>query len=457
MSDLFGSLSAVSRSLAAQQTGLAVAGQNIANVNTPGYTRRAVELSASLPIDSYSAGNGVDIVGIRAERADLLEAQLRHELPAQGRGAAMADSLAQIETALGKPGASIDASLTQFYNAFSQLAQDPTSGVARQQAIVQGKSLASAFNDVATRLASAQRDADAQVKSGIDQINTLATQIASLNASMAGASASGSEALRDKLGVALSSLSQLIDIGVVSRPDGGADVSIGNGRALVIGANTYQVGVTPMAGSGLANLTSAGTVITTEITGGRVGGLLQVRDTLLPGYTTRLDQLANGVATSVNAAHRAGFDLTGAAGGDFFAPPAAVAGSAAAMAVAAGVAANANLIAAAATATPGDNQNARTISNLRQVALAGGTTNPVDTWGALVYRVGTDAQSATNERAGRDEIVKQLKTLRDQVSGVSLDEEAANMMKFQRAYEANARYFSAVDASLNVLMHMLGA
>jgi len=457
MSDLFGSLSAVSRSLAAQQTGLAVAGQNIANVNTPGYTRRAVELSASLPIDSYSAGNGVDIVGIRAERADLIETQLRHEMPAQGRGAAMADSLAQIETALGKPGASIDASLTQFYNAFSQLAQDPTSGVARQQAIVQGKSLASAFNDVATRLASAQRDADAQVKSGIDQINTLATQIASLNASMAGASASGSEALRDKLGVALSSLSQLIDIGVVSRPDGGADVSIGNGRALVIGANTYQVGVTPMAGSGLANLTSAGTVITTEITGGRVGGLLQVRDTLLPGYTTRLDQLANGVATSVNAAHRAGFDLTGAAGGDFFAPPAAVAGSAAAMAVAAGVAANANLIAAAATATPGDNQNARTISNLRQVALAGGTTNPVDTWGALVYRVGTDAQSATNERAGRDEIVKQLKTLRDQVSGVSLDEEAANMMKFQRAYEANARYFSAVDASLNVLMHMLGA
>lgn len=457
MSDLFGSLSAVSRSLAAQQTGLAVAGQNIANVNTPGYTRRTVELSASLPIDPYSAGNGVDIVGIRAERANLLEAQLRHELPAQGRGAAMADSLAQIETALGKPGASIDASLTQFYNAFSQLSQDPTSGVARQQVIVQGKSLASAFNDVAARLASAQRDADAQVKSGIDQINTLATQIASLNASMAGASASGNEALRDKLGVALSSLSQLIDIGVVSRPDGGADVSIGNGRALVIGANTYQVGVTPMVGSGLANLTSAGTVITTEITGGRVGGLLQVRDTLLPGYTTRLDQLAYGVATSVNTAHRAGFDLNGTAGGDFFAPPASATGAAAALAVSASIVANGNLIAAAATATPGDNQNARAISNLRQAALAGGTTNPVDTWGALIYRVGTDAKAATNDQAGRNEIVKQLQTLRDQVSGVSLDEEAANLMKFQRAYEANARYFSAVDASLNVLMQMLRA
>jgi flagellar hook-associated protein 1 FlgK len=294
------------------------------------------------------------------------------------------------------------------------------------------------------------------VKSSVDQINTLAAQVALLNASMAGAGASGNEALRDKLDVALSSLSQLIDIGVVSRSDGGADVSIGNGRALVIGANTYQIGVTPMAGSGLANLTSAGTVMTTEITGGRVGGLLQVRDTLLPGYTTRLDQLAYGVATGVNTAHRAGFDLSGTAGGDFFAPPASATGAAAALAVSASVVANGNLIAAAATATPGDNQNARTISNLRQVALAGGTTNPVDTWGALVYRVGTDAQAATSDRAGRDEIVKQLQTLRDQVSAVSLDEEAANLLKFQRAYEANARYFSAVETSLNQLMQMLG-
>jgi flagellar hook-associated protein 1 FlgK len=457
MSDLFGSLSAVSRSLAAQQTGLAVAGQNIANVNTPGYTRRAVELSASLPVDSYSAGNGVDIVGIRAERADLLEAQLRHELPAQGREAAMADSLSQIETALGRPGSSIDSSLTKFFTAFSQLAQDPTSGVARQQVMVQAQALTGAFNDVAARLASAQRDADAQVKAGVDQINGLATQIASLNASMSTVSASGGEALRDKLGVALSTLSGLIDISVVARPDGGADVSVGNGHALVIGASPYPLGTSPMAGSGLADLTSGGSIITAAVTGGRVGGLLQVRDQLLPGYQARLDQLANGVATSVNAVHRAGYDLSGTAGIDFFVPPAAVAGAASTLAVSASIIANGNLIAAAATPTPGDNQNARDITNLQQTPLAGGTTNPVDTWGALVYRVGTDAQTAANERTGRDEIVKQLQTLRDQVSGVSLDEEAASMMKFQRAYEANARYFSAVDASLNVLMQMLRA
>jgi len=457
MSDLLGSLSMATRALAAQQTGLNTTGQNIANVNTPGYARRSVDLVASPPTDPLSAGTGADVLAIRAERAGLIEAQLRQEQPAQGREAAMADSLSQVETALGQPGSSVDASLTRFFDAFSQLASDPTSGVTRQQVIMQGQALSSAFNDAASRLASAQRDADASVKSGVDQINALATQIASLNASISGgaAGASGSEAVRDKLDVALGALSQLIDIGVVTEPNGSIDVSVGNGRALVLGGNAYQIGVTPRAVSGLADLTSGGTVITATVTGGRVGGLVRVRDGLLPGYMTQLDQLASGVATSVNTAHSAGFDLNGVAGGNFFTPPAGVAGAASALTVSAAIVANGKLIAAAGTATAGDNQNARNIVNLQRAALAGGSTNPVDTWGALVYRVGTDTQSAKNDKAGRDEVVKQLQTIRDQVSGVSLDEEATNMMKFQRAYEANARYFSAIQTSLDTLMQMV--
>jgi len=456
MSDLLSALSLAARSMAAEQAGLAVTGQNIANVNTPGYTRRTIELAASPPTDTFSAGNGVNVAGIRAARATLLEAQLQHEQPAQGRAGAMADSLSQIETVLGSPGSSVDASLTRFYSAFSQLAQDPASGIARQQVLVQAQSLTSTFNDAAARLAIEQRNADAQVKSNVDQIDQLATKIAALNASISTGSATAGEAIKDQLGQALSSLSGLIDISVVPRSDGGADVSVGNGRALVTGPNVYQLGVTPRAGSGLADLTSAGSVITSEVTGGSLGGFLQVRDVLLPGYMTRLDQLAYGVATSVNAAHRAGYDLSGTAGADFFVAPAAVAGAASGMAVSAAILGNANLIAAASTTASGDNRNAMAIANLQQTPLAGGTTNPIDTWGALVYRVGTDAQAAASDKAGRDEIVKQLGTLRDQVSGVSLDEEAANMMKFQRAYEANARYFSAVETSLSVLMATLG-
>ena len=367
----------------------------------------------------------------------------------------MSESLSQVEAALSSTGNLVDAGLTKFFSAFSQLSQDPTSGVARQQVTVQGQELANTFNEVATRLSAAKRDTDVQVKSSVDQINALATQIASLNAAIGGVSQTAGEALRDKLGVALSSLSQLVDIGVVPRSNGGADVSIGNGRALVIGASSYQLGVAAAAGSGLTDLTSGGVVITNEVKGGRVGGLLQVRDTQLPGYVSRLDQLAYDLATSVNTAHQAGFDLNGNPGGDFFAPLASAAGAASALKMSAAVSANGNLVAAAGTTNAGDNQAARAITNLQRTPLGAGTTNPVDTWGALIYRVGTDSQTASSNKSERDEIVNQLQTLRDQVSGVSLDEEAGNLQKFQRAYEANARYFSAIQTSLDVLMQMV--
>jgi flagellar hook-associated protein 1 FlgK len=268
---------------------------------------------------------------------------------------------------------------------------------------------------------------------------------------------SGFEAVRDQLDTALTSLSQLIDIGVLTRTDGGVDVSVGNGHALVIGSNKYAIGVSPRPATGLSDLvTAGGHVMTAQVTGGSVGGMLQVRDRLLPGYMTQLDQLAFDVAGSVNTAHRAGFDLAGTAGGDFFAPPAAVAGAARTLSVTAALVANSNLIAAAGTPAPGDNQNARAITNLQQAALGSGTTNPVDTWASLVYRVGSDAQGAKSELGGHAEVVRQLQTLRDQVSAVSLDEEAANLTKFQMAYQANARYFSVIQTSLDQLMQMGG-
>jgi len=176
---------------------------------------------------------------------------------------------------------------------------------------------------------------------------------------------------------------------------------------------------------------------------------------VLAAMHAQLDQLAYGIATSVNTAHRAGYDLNGSAGGDFFTPPALATGAASALTVSAAVRANGSLIAAAGVPAAGDNQNARAITNLQRTALAGGTTTPIETWGALVYRVGSDSQRATNEKGGHDDIVKQLQSLRDQISGVSLGEEAANLMRFQRAYEANARYFSAIQTSLDVLMAMV--
>jgi flagellar hook-associated protein 1 FlgK len=453
MPGLFTTLSVASSGLAAQEYALNVTGQNIANLNTDGYARRTVDFQEVPP----GSGGGVEAVSATAQRDALLEARVRQAYPAEQQQGAIASSLSVVETSLGTTGQSIDGQLTAFFNTFSALAQDPTSSIARDGVVQQGHLLARAFNGMARNLADARTAADAQIRSGVDQINTLAAQIAALNASIGDANGADVETLRDQQGVALKTLSGLADITVLPRPDGSVDVSIGKGRALVEGTNTYALGIGSAGISGLATITSGGTDITAEISGGQIGGLLQVRDQMVPGYQSRLDQLAFGVAQQVNALHTAGYDANGATGQTFFTPLATATGAAAALAVDPTLAGNSALVAASSTGTAGDNQTAKAIANLRDArTMNGGTASLSDVWSQLVFRVGSDSQTAQAQQQTGQQIVDQISALRDQVSGVSLDEESANMLKFQRAYQANAKMFAAVDATLTTLMGMVG-
>jgi flagellar hook-associated protein 1 len=460
MSGLLTSLTSASRALEAQRYGLDVAGQNIANVNTPGYSRRTIELAAIAPDGAGSAGRGVNVVGVRAQRDRLLEARLQQEIPAQRRQAAMADALSIVEAAVGDAGSSIDKDLENFFDAFSRLAESPVSATARQDVLLQADSVANAFRNMAQRFDSARRDADRQVRSVAEDINDLTDQIAALNHSIAVSTPEASLHLRDDQNQLVQRLAEIIDIDVLERTGGGVDISIGNGRPLVVGETDYAVTITNLPVTGYASLTVNGTNVTSEITGGKLGGLLQVRDVNIPDYQSRLDTVAYEVANQVNAIHTAGFDQTGAAAGGLFEfSPAIVppAGAAAAMRVIPAVAGDPRLLSAAAIANGGDNQNARAIAALRErPVLNGNTATLSDAWGDLVYRVGRDTKSATDEAKSRSEIVAQVETLRDQVSGVSLDEEAMNLLKFQRAFEANARFFSVIDQTLGMLLDRLG-
>jgi flagellar hook-associated protein 1 FlgK len=159
----------------------------------------------------------------------------------------------------------------------------------------------------------------------------------------------------------------------------------------------------------------------------------------------------------VNTVHQAGFDQNGAPGTSFFTPQGAAPGAAAAFGVDPNVAADARLIAASATVSVGGNETAQAIAALRDARLAGGsgTSTFTQAWSQLVYQVGTDAQATLAAQKSRQAIVATLTRLRDSVSGVSLDEEAGTMLKFQRAYEANAKYFTVVSDMLDTLMGMV--
>src|SRR5215468_6238892 len=153
-----------SRALEAQRFGLDVTGQNLANVNTVGYTRRSVLYEEVPPLDPWSAGGGVNVQAMVAARAPLLESRLRFEQPALSREGSVADHLAIVEADLGKPGESLDAALSRFYNTYAALAQSPTSPTARQQVIIEGQTLSRTFNDLATGFDNAQRNADREVR-----------------------------------------------------------------------------------------------------------------------------------------------------------------------------------------------------------------------------------------------------------------------------------------------------
>lgn len=456
MAGLLDNLSWASRSLQAARLGLDVAGQNLANVNTAGYTRRALVLAEELPVDATSAGRGVTVVAIQAQRDMLVESRLWTGYKQSGFDATVVDGLTELEAVVGVAGASIDQRLTAFFDAFKTLADDPTSPTARDGVLRQGDELAVAFNRIADQLVQARRNADLALRSAVTEVNQLAAEVAALNNQIVAAGGSAVESLRDQQNIAIARLSELAAVTVTRRSDGGVDLSIGSGRPLVVVENAYPVEAEPMPPLGLTTLSTGGFDLDAEITGGRIGGLLYLRDTLAPAYQAQVDTLAHGLVTEVNALHATGFDANGDAGGAFFTPLGTATGAAAAMAIDPALAADGALVAASTTGAIGDNGAAQAIASLRDArVLAGGTATAIESWEQFAYRVGTDLASARSSNATQEQIMRQLEQLRAQVSGVSMDEEAANLIRFQRAYEANARYFTTIVDTLDTLLNMV--
>jgi flagellar hook-associated protein 1 len=261
---------------------------------------------AVAPDSPGNAGRGVDVVSIRSLRDRLLERRLGQEVSAEQRQTALVNSLSVVESTLGTPGKSIDLSLQQFFNSFSDLSQDPTSSVARQQVLLQGANLASQFRGMAARLEDGRRNTDLDIRGAVEDVNDLTERISALNALMGTPASQSTLHLQDEQAQLVRQLSELVDINVVTRQEGGVDISIGNGRPLVVGNTPYAVTAVSTAPSGYAALTVNGTTVTSEITGGRLGGLIAVRDTNIPDYLDTLDALAYEVVTQVNTLQTAG-------------------------------------------------------------------------------------------------------------------------------------------------------
>jgi flagellar hook-associated protein 1 FlgK len=455
---LSSSLSIALRSMLADQGGMDVVSNNIANANTPGYSREVADFAETPPAEygNLSYGTGVTLSDIQGVRDSVLQMRLNQETQNQGKLNVESNGLNQIQALFNdSSGTGLQSLLSQFFNGFQQLASDPTNAGLRQSVIGDAQSLATGFQQTAGALATQQHGADQSVVQTVGQINQITSQIATLNGQISDATGSGqnANAFVDQRSQLINQLSQFVDVQSITADEGSLTLTTNGGTALVVGNQSFNL-QTQMSGSaGFHDVYAQGQDITSSIQSGSLAGYLQIRDQEIPSILNKLDTLANGVATAVNQQNESGVDLNGHKGGNIFSPLATVAGSALNLNVAI---TDPNLIAASADGTPGNGDNATALANLQTENIVD-NQNPIDYYSGIVFQVGNDASTASSQLSGEQLLVQQLQDQVNSVSGVSINEEAANLILYQNAYNAAARVASVVAGLFQTAIDMVSA
>lgn len=478
--------------LQAAQGALNVVGHNIANVNTPNYSRQRVDLNANLPqnFGTLEFGTGVSLNNILGVRDKFLEMQITQSTSRQSGSNVRYNGVEGISSVFTEDGSSGLSTLVEnLFKSFQQLAARPEDGSVRTNAVGQAQSLVNGLQSRYRLLEDQRTQADQSVESLVAEINTLTTQIAALNDRISSEPSEGADSDgRDQRQALANKLAELVGIQVFEDNRNRLQITLDSGAAvLVSGTQAYTMLATPdaaldnhlrvevdMGGATPINVTSA-------VREGSLGANLDLRDNILAGYQRELDQLAAGIVGQTNLIHRSGFDLSGAAVAgtawqDFFLgsvangangiPTTVLAannyrGMVNALSVNAAVVANPSRIAAAdAAGSPGNNENARALAALQN------TVNTVDTNGdgvgdsgpfstvisSLVNMVGTNVQSYKTSATGQENLLSALRTQRDRVSAVDMDEEATALLTYQRSYQASAHFISVIDQLTAQLM-----
>jgi flagellar hook-associated protein 1 len=447
MSGLNGALSIALSALAVSQQEIATTSNNVANANTPGYSRQRPVVTTGDPVTVglETFGTGVVLQKIESLRDPILEIQLNQATQQQSQLDTTLGQLQQLQTQFGSASSGIGADISNFFNTLQQLAPDPSNLALRQSVLTAAGKLAIDFNITAQSLQTQSSNVDLNVVQSVSAVNTLTAQIASVDQQISSLQGADQNAgtLVDTQTSLIRQLSGLIDVSVIPT-DQGITLTTSNGTTLVSGLRSFALS-TQQTGS-VQHIFSGTQDITSSLTGGSLAGLVQIRDQEIPALGTSLDQLAAGLATNLNTANAKGTDLNGAAGGNIFAPPPVdAAGAAATLRVSI---TDPALIAASSDGTTGSNGNLAVLSAVATTPLANGQT-PIDSYSSVVFKVGNDTANTSADDDASNLILQQLQDQRGSVSGVSLDEEAANLIQYQAAYQAAARVVSAISSLLS--------
>ncbi len=327
MSGLFGSLSIALSGLSVSQQEMATTSNNVANANTPGYTREVSDVAAGDPVQvgSRSIGTGVVLEKIESLRDPMLQIQINQATQENSSLNASLTQLQQIQTQFASSTSGIGADISNFFNSLQQLSPDPSDLTLRQGVLTAADTLATDFNTAAQNLQTQGNNVDQNVVQSVSQVNALTSQIASVDQQIGNLQSSNQTpgTLVDQQNNLIQQLSALINVQVI--PTGNSiTLATSNGTTLVSGSQSFALSTKLGAGADGAQVQHimAGTEdITGALSGGSLAGLIQVRDQEIPSIGSSLDQLAAGLANGLNTANAAGYDLNGKAGGNLFVPP----------------------------------------------------------------------------------------------------------------------------------------
>ena len=453
------------KALRAHQVVVDTAAHNIANANTPGFSRQRVLLRPiGISGSNYfgrdaligRVGFGVDAHDVNRVRDVFLDFQARQTLGGKAQWDTHAKALGKTEVAFAEPSDSgISEMLGQFWSAWHDVVNDPESSAARTTIVNAATTLSGRIRTAAQGLVAERADLDRQVAGTAERINSAAGEIAGLNFQIKQVELSGDVAndLRDRRDLLLDDLSKIAQISYAEQADKTVTVYLGSHELVQSNQARTVAAIPDLANPGMRKLIFEIDSEDVTTTSGELRALLDARDVDIPGMRTKLDQLASGLINATNALHSTGFGLDGSTGLAFFTGVGAVD-----MDVNAVVAAAPQKVAAASGAgLPGDGSNALRIADLQSsLAMATGTQTFDQYYANMVSVFGADVKRSEGQAESSGLLVDHIESLRESVKGVNIDEEVTNLNQAQKAYQAAARVISVIDSMLDTLINRTG-
>jgi flagellar hook-associated protein 1 FlgK len=446
--------------LLSHQMAIDVTGANIANVNTPGYSRQRPIFNSVGAVDVRSSAYqvGVDVVGVERIYNNYLESQVIQQNQLVGYSETKADFLANVETIFdeSKGGGFADL-LGRFWSDWEALATNPDGQVQRAALLSTAESLTAMFRDMSSGLNNLIANTEQEISTKLTSVNSIVSAIGDLNQQIVESSSVQGDAnmMLDQRTELLKSLSNLVDINYVQDTNGNIKVFLADGNMLVDGTMTRELTlVTGIADPSVSDIVFADKpteAVTESITQGQIGALLEIRDSVVPSYLQELNTLAAGIVSQVNTLHRAGFDRYNNTGVNFFDPVT----EAAYMQVNTEVSGDINRIAASVSVL-GDGENALALAALgEQGVLNGGLSTFNEYYTSIVGRIGQEMSDSNWSVTHQTSVMDRLTNMRESVSGVSVDEEMVKLIKYQLGYNAAGKLSAVANEMLDTLMSIL--